>query len=136
DEVDDQNQNDRRDVEAAEIGHEVADRRQQRFGDSVQELGHGADELVARIHDIERNQPGQDRGGDQQVDVEIEDDQDDVEDGAHAGGTLGFGRGGFPLLNIGSPPPKQGKSPAKGPGKRRFSPLLNGAFLDLTLVRI
>ena len=47
------------------------------------ELRDRRDELVAGIHHVEGDQPGQDRGGDQQPDVEIEHDDDDVENGTH-----------------------------------------------------
>src|SRR4029077_15409716 len=53
DEHDDQDHDDRRDVETAQAGQHPADRRQHGLGDPVQELGHGGNELVARIHDIE-----------------------------------------------------------------------------------
>ena len=57
--------------------------RKQRLGDPPQEFADHRHELVARIHDVERDQPGQDRRGDQQPDVELQGDQDDVEKRAH-----------------------------------------------------
>src|SRR5438552_10138377 len=88
DQEDDQDQDHRRDVDAAEVGHHVADRAQRRLGDAKEELTDTVDERVAGVHHIERNQPRQDRGGDQQPDIELQGEQDDIENGAHGGSRL------------------------------------------------
>ena len=80
---DQQNQDDRRNVDAAQIRHDRADRPQHRLGDLPEEIAHHMDELVPRVDHVEGDQPRQDRGGDQEPDVKVEDDQDDGEDGAH-----------------------------------------------------
>ena len=49
----------------------------------IQELRHRRHELVARVDDVEGDQPGQDRRGNQQPDIEIENDENDVENGTH-----------------------------------------------------
>src|SRR5262249_32431177 len=38
---------------------------------------------VPRVHHVERNKPGQDRGGDEQPHVELQGDQNHIEQGAH-----------------------------------------------------
>ena len=98
------------------LGMNPADRRQHRLGDPVQELGHRGDELVARIHDIEGDQPGQDGGGDQKPDVKVKDDENDVEDGAHVGGAREVGQ----PAKYRFPARKQGKFPAKCAENRAF----------------
>src|SRR5687768_15395462 len=50
DENDDQDQDHRRDVDAAEAGQRVADRPQRWLGDAVEEIGDLRDHRVARIH--------------------------------------------------------------------------------------
>jgi len=69
-----------------------ADRRQQRLGDPVQKLGHGRHERVARVDDIEGDQPGQNGRSDQQPDIKIQNDKNDVEDGTHGGLLARVGR--------------------------------------------
>src|SRR5258708_8366082 len=57
DEHDDQDQDDRRDFEPAEVWHEWADRRQQRLGDPVLVLRLSRHQLVARSYYIVRDHP-------------------------------------------------------------------------------
>src|SRR6516164_706133 len=63
-ENDDQDQDHRRNIDAAEIGHEVADRPQRRLGDAKEKIADHADDRVADVHHVERDQPGEDCGGD------------------------------------------------------------------------
>src|SRR5205814_1602189 len=83
DQDDDQEQDDRRNVDPAQIGQKVADRAQHRLGDAIEELGHPGDERVARVDDVEGDQPGEDRRRDDDPNVDIEGDQNDVEERAH-----------------------------------------------------
>src|SRR5205823_12232882 len=127
DEHDDQNQDDRRDIEAAQIGHELSDRRQRRLGDPVQELGHRRDELVARVHDIEGDQPGQDGRSDQKPDVEVKDDNDDIEDSAHVVGAREEGVSArYRFI-----PPQTREVPGKMTPKSMLSPFLTWPWAGL-----
>ena len=49
-------QDDRRDIDAAEIGQHAADRPQDRLGDAVEEIDHPSNELVTRV-DARRTRP-------------------------------------------------------------------------------
>src|SRR5262249_61124015 len=82
-ENDDQDQDHRRNIDAAEIGHEVADRPQRRLGDAKEKVADHADDRVADVHHVERDQPGEDRGGDEDPDIELEGEINDEEEGAH-----------------------------------------------------
>src|SRR5436190_2956291 len=77
DQDDDQDHDHRRDIDAAEAGHHVADRAQHRLRDPEQEIADHRDELVARVDDIERHQPRQHRRRDQQPDIQIKNEKDD-----------------------------------------------------------
>src|SRR5215475_5786580 len=71
---DDQQEGDhRRNVDAAQIGQQAADRPQHRLGDAVEEVDHHADELVAHVDDAERHQPTQDRACDDDPRIDVED---------------------------------------------------------------
>src|SRR5262245_35025551 len=51
-ENDDEDQDDRRDVDAAEIGHHIADWPQRRLGDAIEEVRDHCHELVARVDHV------------------------------------------------------------------------------------
>lgn len=78
DEEQQQQQNDRGDVDASEIGQDAADRPQQGLGQGVDEVPDRSHELVAKIDDVEGEQPRQDRRRDDQVGVDVKDKQDDI----------------------------------------------------------
>ena len=84
DEEDQQKHDDRRDVDAAEIRQQAADRRQHRLGDAEQEIADGADELVARVDDVEGVEPGEDRRSDENPSVEVESQNQCLNEGEHA----------------------------------------------------
>ena len=59
-----QDQHHRRDVDAAEIGQDVADRPKRRLRQAVQRIGDGEHDAIVRVHHIEGDQPRQDRAQD------------------------------------------------------------------------
>src|SRR5579884_3747940 len=83
DEQYDEDQDHRRYVDAAEVRQQVANGAQQWLGDPVQKLADHVHRLIARVDDVERDQPRQYRGGDQQPDVNLQYEQNDVENRAH-----------------------------------------------------
>ena len=85
DEDQDQDQNDRRDVDPAQVGHEVTDRAQCGLRDSPQEIRNGGNELVPGIDDIEGDQPAQDGRSDQQPDVKLDGNEDNIGEGSKNG---------------------------------------------------
>jgi hypothetical protein len=70
-ENDDQEQNHRRDVDAAEIRQKVPDRPQHRLGNAIEKFADHGDRLVARIHHMEGDQPRKDCGCDYDPDVKL-----------------------------------------------------------------
>ena len=62
--VQEQNQDHRRDIDAAEIGQEPPDRPQGRIGQLVQRAPDLINETVAGVNDVERDQPTHDRRND------------------------------------------------------------------------
>ena len=85
DEQQQQDQDDRRDVDAAEIGQQVADRPQHRLGDPVEHLADLRDDRIAHVHHVEGHEPAQDRAGDEDVDEELDDRVEEPDQGVHAG---------------------------------------------------
>src|SRR5215475_2754045 len=79
-----QNQDHRRDVDAAEIRQDRADRPQRRFGDAVEEIPDRSHHRIARVDHVEGDQPGEDRGADQYPDVKSDDRVNEPEKGVHA----------------------------------------------------
>ena len=73
----------RRDIEAAEIGHQSADRSQRRLGDAVKEIADHADRRIADVDHAECDQPGEYRRSDQDPDVELQGEIDDEEERVH-----------------------------------------------------
>ena len=65
------------------VGQKIADRPQQRLGQRQEQVPDRADEIVADVDDVEGDQPGQHRAGDDDELVEVEGFDDDIEDGAH-----------------------------------------------------
>lgn len=84
-EEDQQQKDDGRNVDAAEVGQKAPDRPQRGFGDPVQEIADRADELVARIDDVEGVEPGEDRRQDDQPPVDVQRQDDGLNEGDHAG---------------------------------------------------
>src|SRR5664279_2729519 len=78
-----QDQDHRRHVDAAEIRHYRADRPQQRLGEPVQEVEQHRHHLIAGVDHIEGDQPGQNGGSDQHPDVDLQHQQNDIEDRTH-----------------------------------------------------
>src|SRR3546814_11673124 len=70
DEIYDENQDDRRYVDAAEIGHEATDRPERRLRHPPEELADHRDHRVAGVDHAEMDQPGQDRRSADQPDVD------------------------------------------------------------------
>ena len=77
-------QDDRRNVDAAGVGQEIADRPQERLGQGEEQVPDRADDVVADVDDAEGDQPGQDRAGDDDDLVEIEDREDEFDQRKHA----------------------------------------------------
>ena len=86
-EYDDQEQYDRRNIDAAEIGQHVADRAQRRVGDAIEKIADHRDDVVARVHHVESDEPGEDRHRDHNPDVDGESDIDDFKKSAHGPGS-------------------------------------------------
>ena len=84
-----QDQDDRRDVDAAEVRQDAADRPQRRLGHPVEEVGDLRHDRVARVHDVEGDEPAQDRARDEQPDIERDHRVDEPQQGAHAKPILG-----------------------------------------------
>src|ERR1700704_276958 len=80
DQNDNQEQHDRRNVDATHIGQHGADRTQHRLGYAVKEIPDHRHELVARIDHVEGDQPRQYRRRDDDIDVKVQHDEDDVEE--------------------------------------------------------
>jgi hypothetical protein len=72
DKDDDQEKNNKRDVDAAEIWKPISYRLQQRLGDAIEEIADDRYHGMAGIHDVENDQPAQDCRYKQQHKVDIE----------------------------------------------------------------
>src|SRR5215475_9342124 len=72
DKDDDQEKNNERNVDAAEIRKPISYRFQQRFGDAIKEIADDRHHRMAGIHDVENDQPAQDCRYEQQYKVDIE----------------------------------------------------------------
>jgi hypothetical protein len=72
DKDDDQEKNNKRNVDAAEIWKPISYRFQQRLGDAIEEIADDRYHRMARIHDVENDQPAQDCRYKQQHKVDIE----------------------------------------------------------------
>jgi len=81
-----QDQDDRRDVDAAEIGQQVPDRPQHRLGDAIEEFADLRDDRIAHIDHVEGHEPAQHGARNEDVDVELDDGVEEPEQGVHAGG--------------------------------------------------
>jgi hypothetical protein len=79
-----QDQDDRRDVDAAEIRQQVADRAQHRLRDPVEHLADLGDNGIAHVHHVEGDEPAQDRTGDEDVDEELNNGIEEPDEGVHA----------------------------------------------------
>src|SRR6266446_4462967 len=71
-EIDDQDQHERRNIDTTEIRQQLADGPQCRFGDSVKEFADHRDDRTARVYDVEHDQPTQHRLGDENENVKIQ----------------------------------------------------------------
>jgi hypothetical protein len=78
-EQDDENDDDRRNIDAAKVWEGIADRPQDRLGDPIKKLRDGRDYRIARIDHIERDEPAQDSSRDQNVDIELQEIGDECE---------------------------------------------------------
>src|SRR5262249_11530439 len=78
-----QEQNDRRNVDAAKVGQNTTDRPQQRLGQSVEEIPDGTHDFIAKVDHVEGQQPGHDCRSDNHVAVEIENAENQVEERVH-----------------------------------------------------
>jgi hypothetical protein len=68
----DQEENNERNVDAAEIRKHISYRSQQRLRDPVEEIADDRNYRMAGVHDVEYDQPAQDRRYEQQHKVDIE----------------------------------------------------------------
>src|SRR5262249_24540158 len=68
-----QNEDHRRDVDPAQIWEKAADRAQQGLGDTPQEVPDHGNDAVVPVDDAKRDEPAEDRLGDQQPDVDCDD---------------------------------------------------------------
>src|SRR5690606_12460187 len=82
-EEDDEQQDDGRDVDAAEIGQDGTDGPERGLGDLVEEVPDRPHHVVARVDDVEGDQPADDGRGDQEPCVEVEHDHENIENRAH-----------------------------------------------------
>src|SRR3546814_10375311 len=74
-----------RQIERAEIGHDLADRAIDRIGDLLERVPHRADEFVVQVDDVEPDQPGHDRLNDNDPPQDVEQNRQDLKDGDQAG---------------------------------------------------
>src|SRR5947209_8068356 len=79
----DQDQDDRRDVDAAEIRQERADRAQRRFGYAIEKIADDRDAAVVAVDDAKGQQPAQHRLRDQQPDIDVDQRIDEPEQRSH-----------------------------------------------------
>src|SRR3974390_1714907 len=82
-EQNDQDQDHRRHVDAAEIGQHRADRPPHRLRDAIQEVPHHVRHLIAGVDHVEGHQPGKHRGRDQEPNINLQNQQNDIENCAH-----------------------------------------------------
>ncbi len=90
-------QHQRRQVEAAHAGQHVADRPQHRLRELVKHVADHRDELVARVHHVERVEPREDRRGNHDPRVHLDDREYQRKDRCHGSAcipSLGTGRHG------------------------------------------
>src|SRR6185312_332314 len=80
DDPEDQQHDDRRDVDAAEIGQELPDRPQDRLGGAVEEVADHRHRPAIGIDHIEGDQPAHHGGNDDDPPVDVEEHDDDVDD--------------------------------------------------------
>jgi len=76
-------QNDRRDIEAAQIRHRIPDRSEQWLGDGIQGLPDGANHRVVGVDDAKRHQPGEDHNGDDDIGVQRDEVADETKKFEH-----------------------------------------------------
>src|SRR5579862_2187539 len=72
-------QNDRRNVDAAHVRQQATDRAQRRLGEAIEQFGDHAHNRIARVDDIESNQPAQDRHGDDDIDINRKQIRDELQ---------------------------------------------------------
>ena len=70
-------------VDAAEVRQDPANRPQHRLGDPVEKVADQIDGAASRVHDIEGDQPAEHRRGDQDILVDVEDPNDEQQEGCH-----------------------------------------------------
>src|SRR5829696_6183247 len=75
---DQQQSHDRRNIDAAQVGQEAADRSQHRLGDAIEQVDDHADDLVADVDDAERNQPAHDSAGNDDAGIDAENVVDEL----------------------------------------------------------
>jgi hypothetical protein len=86
DEDDANEQYDRGQVEAAEIGHETPDRPEQRLSEPVEHKVDLSNEGIVDVHDVESQEPRHDHHGDDHPPIDIEDEQNKNDEGIHREG--------------------------------------------------
>src|SRR5207237_1496318 len=84
-----QDQDNRRDVNAAKIREDAPDRPQQRLGHAPQKVSDRRDNAVVSVHDAKSDEPAQHRLGDQQPYVDRDHRMNETQKGIHLNGDLG-----------------------------------------------
>src|SRR4029079_254091 len=79
----DQDEDDGRDVDAAEIRQDAADWSQRRLGYAIEHLGERIDETIGRIDHVKGNQPTQDGAGNDHPYIELDDINDEFDQRHH-----------------------------------------------------
>src|SRR5918993_2840856 len=78
-------QYDRRQVDAAEIGHETPNRPEQRLSKAVEHKIDLPHEGIVDVHHVESQEPRHDHHGDDHPPIDVEDDQNENDEGIHEG---------------------------------------------------
>jgi len=66
-----ENKRKRRDIDAAEVWDNLADRAQRRLGDAIEKIDHHVHKLVGGVDDVKRDQPAQDRPDNDHPNIEV-----------------------------------------------------------------
>jgi len=82
---DEQNEHQRRQIEAAERRQNTANGPQQRLGDAIDEIAYHLHEAVVRIDDAEAYQPAHHRANDEHPDIKAQNDIGYFEPGGEKG---------------------------------------------------
>ncbi len=91
DEEQKQKQNNRRNIDPAEMGKGVPDRPQQRLGNGISCVPDGADEIIMNIDDVKCDEPRKNGDKNDDIAIKLKNEQNNVEKRAHeiSGSVLG-----------------------------------------------